>query len=298
MSDQPPAGLPPVLRGLQALAGRYDGFILDLWGVLHDGERPYPGALDGLERLVSAGKRLCLLSNAPRRVEPVAGMLAGMGIGPGHYHHLMTSGEAAFEALLSRACDWHAGLGRACLHLGPEHDRQLFESLSGVERVDDPARAEFVLNTGPSTYDDTPEDYGPVLALCARRGLPMVCANPDLEVMVGERVVECAGALARRYADLGGVVRYHGKPHPPVYRRCFELLGLDDRRRIVALGDTLHTDIAGAAAAGIDSVLVTGGILLRDLGGPWGEAPPPAALARLLPPGGPRPLAVLARFAW
>ncbi len=293
-----PAETPPILSGVAALAGRYDGYILDLWGVLHDGERPYPGVLDCLDRLSAAGKRLCLLSNAPRRLGPVVEILAGMGIGRERYHHLMTSGEAAFEALLKRECEWHAGLGPACLHLGPEHDRQLFEALPDLVRVEDPGRADFVLNTGPSCYDGTPLDYGPVLEACARRRLPMVCANPDLEVMVGERIVECAGTLARRYAALGGEVRYHGKPHPPVYQRCFELLGIAERRRILAVGDTLHTDIAGAAAAGIDSALVTGGILSRELGGAWGEPPSPARLAGLLPPGGPRPAAVLARFAW
>ena len=290
--------LPPILGGVSALAGRYDGYILDLWGVLHDGERPYPGALECLDRLAAAGKRLCLLSNAPRRLGPVVEILAAMGIGRERYHHLMTSGEAAFEALLGRECEWHAGLGPACLHLGPEHDRQLFEALPDLRRVEDPAAADFVLATGPSTYDDIPEDYGPVMAACVRRRLPMVCANPDLEVMIGDRIVECAGALARRYAALGGEVRYHGKPHPPVYRRCFDLLGIPDRSRILAIGDTLHTDIAGAAAAGIDSALVTGGILLRDLGGRWGEPPSPDRLAGLLPATGPRPTALLARFAW
>ena len=285
---------PPILGGVAALAGRYDGFILDLWGVLHDGETPYPGVLECLDRLAAAGKRLCLLSNAPRRVGPVVEILAGMGIGRERYHHIMTSGEAAFEALLARECEWHAGLGPACLHLGPEHDRQLFEGLPDLQRVEDPDAADFVLNTGPSTYDDTPEDYGPLLERCARRRLPMICANPDLEVMVGDRIVECAGTLARRYAALGGEVRYHGKPHPPVYRRCLELLNLPDPRRIVGIGDTLHTDIAGAAAAGLDSVLITGGILLRALGSP----PDPARLAALLPAGAPRPTAVLARFAW
>ena len=292
------ASLPPVAPGLAALADGYDGFILDLWGVLHDGERPYPGALDCLDRLAAAGKRVCLLSNAPRRVAAVEGILAAMGIGRERYHHLMTSGEAAFEALLSRECEWHAGLGPACLHLGPAHDRELFAALPDLVPVSAPAAADFVLATGPSSYDETPEDYGPVLADCARRRLPMVCANPDMEVMVGARIVECAGSLARRYAALGGEVRYHGKPHAPVYQRCFELLGLSDRRRILAVGDTLHTDIAGAAAAGLDSVLVTGGILLRQLGGAWGEAPPPDRLGPVLAPSAVRPTALLACFAW
>jgi len=287
-----------LVTGLSALADRYDGFILDLWGVLHDGEKPYPGVLDGLKRLCAAGKRVCLLSNAPRWVAHVAEHLAAMGITSGHYHHLMTSGEAAFEALRGRPDPWHSRLGSACLHLGTAPDRRMFEELPEVTLVADPAAAEFIVNTGPSSYGDGCEDYGPVLEACARRGLPMVCANPDREVMIGERIFFCAGTFAERYRELGGEVRYHGKPHAPVYQRCFELLGLPDRRRILAVGDTLHTDIAGAAAAGIDAALVTGGILCRTLGGRWGEPPDRDRLADLLAAGGSRPTAVLSRFAW
>ena len=288
----------PLLSGLAPLASCYDGFILDLWGVLHDGERPYPGVLECLDQLMAAGKRLCLLSNAPRRVGPVAGILAAMGITGDRYHHLVTSGEATFEALAHRPDSWHARLGRRCLHLGPEHDRQLFEGLPDLELVTSPSAATFVLNTGPSTYEDIPEDYGPILDACARRSLPMLCANPDLEVMIGSRRVLCAGTLAKRYEDLGGRVRYHGKPHATVYQRCLGLLGVDDRRRILAIGDSLHTDIAGAASAGLDSVLITGGILCHALGGRWGQTPNADALAILLGGGAPRPNAIMPCFVW
>ena len=284
--------------GLSSLTDRYDGFILDLWGVLHDGERPYPGALECLERLAAAGKRICLLSNAPRRVDHVAEHLAAMGITRRHYHHLMTSGEATFEALRGRLDPWHARLGQSCLHLGTVPDRRMFEDLPGLTVVADAAAADFIVNTGPSSYDEASEDYGPLLKACARRALPMVCANPDREVMIGERIFFCAGTFADRYRALGGDVRYHGKPYASVYQRCFELLGLPDRRRILAVGDTLHTDIAGAAAAGIDAALVTGGILHRELGGRWGEPPDRGRLDDLLSAGGPRPAAVLPRFAW
>ena len=287
-----------MFSGLAALIDRYDGVILDLWGVIHDGERPYPGVLDCLMRLCDAGKRLCLLSNAPRRVAPVVEALTAMGVTRAHYHHIMTSGEATFEALARRLDPWHAGLGRRCLHLGPAQDRSLFDELPDIELVTRAEDAEFVVTTGPSSYDETPEDYTPALRLSARRGLPMVCANPDLEVMVGRRIVECAGTLAERYRALGGTVRYHGKPHAAVYQRCFSLLGVSDRRRIVAIGDTLHTDVAGAAAAGIDAVLVTGGILAGRLGTPWGVLPNPVRLARVLPPIGPQPIAVLPCLSW
>ncbi|MEI8394597.1 MAG: TIGR01459 family HAD-type hydrolase [Rhodospirillaceae bacterium] len=287
-----------IIPGLSTLTGRYDGYILDLWGVLHDGERPYPGALDCLERLRAAGKRICLLSNAPRRIGSVARLLAEMGISSAHYHHLMTSGEATYEALSRPSDPWHARLGTTCLHLGPERDREVFSDLPRIDRVDDPERAAFILNTGPSTYDDTPLDYGPVLEACVRRSLPMVCANPDIEVMIGTRVVTCAGAVAQRYRELGGEVRYHGKPHASVYQRCFDLLGIADRRRIVALGDTLHTDVSGAIGAGIDAVLVSGGILCSRLGSRWGEPPDPGRLAEVLAGAEASPIAVLPRLAW
>lgn len=290
--------LPPVLPGLSALADRYDGFILDLWGVLHDGERPYPGVLDCLERLLGAGKRLCLLSNVPQRIEPVVAILERIGIGPDRYHHLVTSGETTFEALQQRADPWHAALGRHCLHLGAAHERPLFDELPEIRLVDHAEAAEFVVNTGPSSYQETPADFGPMLEACARRRLPMICANPDLEVMVGERIVLCAGSMARRYRELGGEVQYHGKPYGSVYQRCFDLLGITDRSRILAIGDTLHTDVAGGCAAGIDAALVTGGILLRQLGSAWGEPPSRDRLAGLLTAGQPQPRAVLPRFSW
>ncbi|HSK38828.1 MAG TPA: TIGR01459 family HAD-type hydrolase [Arenibaculum sp.] len=287
----------PVLSGIGDIADRYDGFILDLWGVLHNGQRPYPGAVDCLDRLRAAGKRICLLSNAPRRCASVAAKLARMGISPAHYDHLMTSGEATFEALRDRPDGWHKALGRRCLHIGPDRDDDVFEGLD-VEMADSPEDADFVVNTGIDAQEETVADYAEVLAACARRRLPMVCANPDLVVVIGTTMVICAGTLAQHYEDLGGTVRYHGKPHPSVYSRCFDLLGIGDRRRIIAVGDSFRTDVAGANAAGIDAALVAGGIHLEELARGWGEMPDPVRLAAAAQASGHFPQAVVPNFRW
>lgn len=288
----------PILPGLASPAERYDGFILDLWGVLHDGERPYPGAVACLDRLRAAGKRACLLSNAPRRTGGVVDKLSRMGITPDHYDHLMTSGEATFEALRDPPDDWHAALGRHCLHIGPARDTDIFDTLERITIVDRPEAADFVLNTGIDDFSETLDDYEPILRASLARRLPMICANPDLVVMVGTDRVVCAGLLAQRYEELGGNVRYHGKPFPSVYLRCFDRLGLTDRRRILAVGDSLRTDVAGANAAGIDVALVTGGIHQEELGTAWGEHPDPARLTAIAAASGHSPTFALPHFTW
>ena len=295
-SEDTPAAV-PLHSGIAALADRYDGYILDLWGVLHNGVEAYPGVIDCLDRLRTRGKRVCLLSNAPRRCAGVAEKLAGMGITPDHYDHLMTSGEATHDALADPPDEWHAALGSRCLHIGPPRDADVFEGLP-IEMVDDPARADFVVNTGIDSFDETIADYEAILKSCAAHALPMVCANPDLVVVVGTKMAICAGMLAQRYEELGGSVRYHGKPHAPVYRRCFDLLGIHDRARIAAVGDSFRTDVAGANAAGIDALLVTSGIHLEELATAWGEHPDPARLAAAAAASGHTPQGAIPRFHW
>ncbi|MBT5416122.1 MAG: HAD hydrolase-like protein, partial [Rhodospirillaceae bacterium] len=152
--------------------------------------------------------------------------------------------------------------------------------------------------TGVDMDHETVADYEAALADGARAGAAMVCANPDLVVVRGTALVVCAGSLARRYEALGGAVFYHGKPHAPVYRTCLAMMGIADRARIVACGDALRTDLAGARAAGIDAVLLPGGIHGEELGIAHGERPDPAALAALCQRGGERPVAAIPAFVW
>lgn len=278
------------IPGFAALARRYDGFIVDLWGVIHDGAAPYPGVRECLARLAAAGKPCVFLSNAPRRAKTVAAALSAIGIGPELYRGIMTSGEAIHAALKAPPDAWFAALGPRLFHLGPERDRGLLSGLSQL-RVETPEEANFVLNTGPDDALAAAEltVFEPLLTACRNSRLPMICANPDREVIRAGQRVWCAGALALRYRDLGGEVRQFGKPDPAIYRFVLTLLGLP-RERVLVVGDSLTTDIAGAAAAGIDSCFVLGG--LHDLAGRAEEAALTAHAA------GFHPVAAINAFRW
>ena len=260
----------PVLQGMHAVAERYDGFVLDLWGVVHDGVTVFPGVIEALERLRDASKKLVFLSNAPRRAEIVAAQLDGFGITAALHHGVMSSGEATWRHLHDRPDEWYQGLGRHCLRIGPARDNQALEGLEYVE-AENVETADFILVTGPRDLMSSAEPYDDILAVARERGLPMVCANPDLEVIRGGVRQICAGAIAARYEAQGGDVRWHGKPDASVYEPCFEMLGIDDKRRILGIGDSFATDIKGANAAGLDALLVARGIHGDDLIGTDGK---------------------------
>ncbi len=288
----------PFYPGIAPIAPRYDGFVLDLWGVIHDGVTPYPGVADTLRHLKALGKRVILLSNAPRRAaEIVNAMARKMGIGRELYDELISSGEAAYWAMRKREEPFFAHLGHACYLMGPPRDHGMLDGLE-LHRVERMEEAEFILATGVDWDDDKLDIYEPALAVGARRGLPMVCANPDLEVIRGGRRIICAGTLGKRYEELGGSVRYYGKPHLPIYEIRFAHMGIADRARIVAVGDSLRTDIAGAEAAGIASVLVTGGLHAAELGIAHGDHPDPQALAQACARAGHIPTAAIPAFVW
>jgi HAD superfamily hydrolase (TIGR01459 family) len=252
-----------ILKGLRAVAQRYDGFILDLWGVLHNGQKPTPYAIEALTELKRAAKRIVILSNAPRRAYLVAKRVTEIGISPDLYHHLHTSGEETWRHLKQRDDPFYRALGPHCFLIGPQRDDNMLEDVD-LRRVSSVNEANFILNTGPN-YDETVEQYQPLLDAARSRSLKMVCANPDLVVQIGDRLNICAGAIAQRYEEMGGEVRWHGKPLPGVYETVFSLLGVADRRRILAIGDSIRTDIAGANAAGIDSLFVVSGIHAEEL---------------------------------
>jgi HAD superfamily hydrolase (TIGR01459 family) len=248
------------LIGFAPLAARYDGFILDLWGVIHDGVTPYAGAVDCLQRLRAAGKPSVLLSNAPRRSAVAQEGMRSMGIADNLYTAIVTSGEAAHVMLRDRTDPWFIALGPRVYHLGPDRDRNVIDNLP-FEPVPDPAGADWVLNTGPDDHSNPTDigEYETILQACAVDRLPMLCANPDLEVIRGGRRVICAGTLALRYEALGGDVRSIGKPDPAIYGPVLKILSVPPAR-VLAVGDALRTDIAGATAASLDSCWVLGGI--------------------------------------
>ncbi len=263
-----------LLPGMAGLIDRYDAFIIDIWGVVHDGIRPYPGAVACLKRMRQAGGTVLLLSNVPRPSDAVRTMLAETGVAEDCYDDILTSGDATREALARRDDPWYAALGRRCFFIGTAEHRPVIDGL-GYELVGDVAAADFILAASPfDGVNETVASYEGLLAEALGRGLPMICVNPDLTMMHGEQVVLCSGSLAQAYAARGGDVRYHGKPHAEVYRVCLQRLGGMAPSRILAIGDTPRTDLAGAQAAGMDAVLVAGGIHADEFTGSDGEIDP------------------------
>lgn len=285
-----------ILDRLAPLAEHYDGFVLDLWGVVHDGRHPYPGVLDCLEELRRREKRVVFLTNAPRRSWFIEGMLDRMGVRRELYEGIISSGEVTWRWLKRGDHPFFAALpGRRAYHIGPERDLSVAED-GAAELVDNPEDADFLLNTGPDP-DRGPksvEPYREELLACFNAGLPMVCVNPDRAVMVaGERIL-CAGALADVYADWGGRICEVGKPDPAVYGPVLEMLAISNKARIVCVGDTPHTDLAGAQAAGLDSLWALTG-LAEDA---YGPDPDPALLERVAHEERVAPRAALKRLNW
>jgi HAD superfamily hydrolase (TIGR01459 family) len=286
-----------ICRGMATLAERYDGFLLDLWGVLHDGEAVYSGVLHALARLKAYGRPLVAVSNAPHREHLVIAKLAGMGIEPSLLSGALTSGDLVHAELRNRTDPDFGALGRSYLLIGLDMHEALADG-PGFRRVDEPADADFVLNTGPKEIHETVEDHEALLDACAARGLPMVCANPDRGVVLEGRLLVCGGALADRYRALGGSVVARGKPEPAIYRAAVKRLGRLPLERIAVVGDSMDTDIRGAANAGLDSVLVASGMHATELAGPADGGIDPAALDRLAARHGLRPTAAIPSFVW
>ncbi len=256
------------------MAGDYDLFIFDLWGVVHDGEAVYPGAVDCLQRLRQRGARVVLLSNAATTSDSIAAHLLKFGVTADLYDWLLTSGEVTADAIAAGASGSGADARPAYFHLGPERTRPMLE-VCGGRKVDIDA-AEIMICTG--LVDDNteqPEDYRGILTEGVDRGLTMVCANPDVIFVRGGRTIHGAGGLAALYEELGGTVLRFGKPFPAIYDRLFAESPDIPRARAVMIGDGLPTDIRGARQAGIDAVWIGGGIHADALAmGPDGRLQP------------------------
>jgi HAD superfamily hydrolase (TIGR01459 family) len=289
------------LRGIRSLADRYDTYVIDLWGTLHNGIVAYPGAIDALARLKEKGKHIGLLSNAPRRAELAVEMLEGMGIKAELYDAIITSGESVFSALRDRPDPWHRKLIGACWHLGPTRDRSVFDGLD-LELREHPEGTGFCVATGAKMNEERVEDYQDDLDKGLALGLPMICANPDIWVPVGDVLAICAGAFAEYYEAKGGDVNWHGKPYAPIYKQLFaelEATGATvDPARTLAIGDGLHTDVAGAASVGIASALLVGGVHAPTLKLNWRGKPNREALTTLIDNADAKPDHVVRRFAW
>ena len=245
---------PPILDGLKEISDQFSGFLIDLWGTIHDGERLIEGVAECLSELREKRKALFLLSNVPRSRPSIIGRMSQMGLQPHHYTNIITSGELVNGLLRSPHEQWRGNF----LFIGPERERDILHGASRLTEVFSPVAADFILNTGPKNYEDTLEDYIPLLEECAAYRRPMLCANPDKAVIVNAATVICAGQLAEYYQQtLKGEVVYYGKPYRAIYDWCFNQA---PDTQWLAIGDNLSTDIKGAHDLGISTLFLSQGI--------------------------------------
>lgn len=255
-----------LISGLKEIANHYDYFAFDVWGVLHDGSAAYPNVIETLEFLRSQNKKICMLSNAPRRSKKVEGVLENLGITKHLYDFILTSGEAAFHDLKKNQDHGFKNFGKNYFYIGPKKDIDLLDGLNYV-KVDEASKADFAITTGFDGDTSTLEEKMPEARDAIKHNLPLICVNPDLIVVKqnGHEMI-CAGALAREYEKMNGKVFYYGKPFSAVYKMVCEIFNNPETSKIIAIGDGLETDIKGANDFGIDNVLITGGILANSLG--------------------------------
>jgi len=283
---------PRRIAGLSQIARNYDLILCDVWGVVHNGRAAWPMTTDALARFRAGGGIVILITNAPRQRRSVLRQLSILGVPEEAFDGIVTSGDVTRD-LIRRA-------PRKLFHLGPARDGNLFEDID-CERVGEEL-ADAVVCSG--LFDDqteTPADYGPILARFAARNLVMICANPDIVVEMGDRLVWCAGALARDYAALGGRTEIAGKPYRPIYEAAIAfaetLRGAKiEGNRILAIGDGVPTDIAGAREFGIDAVYVAAGIHAAEYGD--ADDPDESRLAEFLARENASPAYWLPRLAW
>jgi HAD superfamily hydrolase (TIGR01459 family) len=247
------------LSRLADIHERYDAVLCDVWGVLHNGVTAWPEASKALSQAREAGLAVVLITNSPRPSSEVAVQMDGIGVPRDSYDRIVSSGDVTRDLIAKGP--------KKVFFLGLDRDLTLLEGL-GVTVVA-AEEAEAVVCTGP--YDDendVPEQYRPMFKPWIERGIPFICANPDLVVERGEKLVYCAGALAAVYEEMGGATRVSGKPHRPIYEVALEhastLRGSLDEQRVIAVGDGMPTDVKGAEDYGLDLLYIAGGIHLRD----------------------------------
>jgi HAD superfamily hydrolase (TIGR01459 family) len=286
--------VPPTIDGLRSIISRYDLLLCDLWGVMHNGVNAIPGANDAVIHAREAGATVIMISNAPRPGPVVAKQIEGYGVLKAAYDDVVASGDVTREELIARP-------GAKVFHLGPQRDLPNYEGLDLT--LVDFDHAALIVCSGPfNEAQDEPEQYRDLLTRAKARGLTLICANPDIVVERGDRLVWCAGALAAIYDEIGGKTIYAGKPYPQIYeialKRTAKLRGKPvDRKRVLAVGDGLRTDIRGAARNGFDSLFIARGIHAADLAGEDG-AHDKEKLAKAFEEVGATPIGVMREFIW
>lgn len=281
---------PNMIGSLDEISGRYAAILSDVWGVVHNGINPHPEAAAALKRARKQGVAVVLITNSPRPSADVITQMDTIGVPRDAWDRVVSSGDVTRELVRVGP--------RKIFHLGPERDLNLYDGL-GVELVEE-FEASGVCCTG--LFDDeveTPDDYADMLKRLRARNLPFICANPDIVVERGDRLIWCAGALARDYAQLGGRTEIAGKPYKPIYEAAIaaasDILGRPiTPRDALAIGDGVLTDVKGADQNGIDILYVSGGIHAKE----YGETlnPDAAMLLAFLERHGHRPIAAIPKL--
>ena len=284
---------PAFIDRFSTLAPDYDAVLCDVWGVVHNGVAAFPDACEALARFRDRGGSVVLITNAPRPGAVVIRLLDRLGVPRNAYDNIVSSGDVTRTVIAARP-------DKQLFHIGPERDLPIFAELD-VNFVPFEA-ADYVVCTGLRDDEtETPESYRELLGALHACNLFMLCANPDVVVERGDKLVYCAGALADLYCELGGKVLYAGKPHRPIYTHALAGIaalrgGSPPLSRVLAVGDSVRTDLKGATAFGVDCLFVTAGIHAEELGGH--NDPDPAAINQIFAAAGMTPKAVTRRLAW
>ncbi|MGA7809623.1 TIGR01459 family HAD-type hydrolase [Bradyrhizobium sp.] len=253
------------VEGLHNLVDGVEVVLSDIWGVVHNGIEAFPEACQALHSFRSRGGTVILITNAPRQAESVQRQLRKLGVADETYDAIVSSGDLTRLYVADHP-------GRKLFWLGPERDASIYRGLDAV--LSPLQEADYIVCTG--LLDDeteTAEDYRAMMLEARERKLPLICANPDIVVERGDRLIYCAGAIAELYRELGGEVIFYGKPHRPIYERAIELATAQRRGQtvqpgqVLAIGDSVRTDLAGAHGFGIDCLFVTRGIHSEEFEG-------------------------------
>jgi HAD superfamily hydrolase (TIGR01459 family) len=287
------AALPPLIPHFSALAPDYDVLLCDVWGVVHNGVSAFAPACDALMRTRARGAAVVFITNSPRPSEQVTRQLERLHVPRETYDAMVSSGDVTRSVIVERH-------GQSLCHIGPERDRSIFTGLN--VRFAPLESADYVVCSGLDDDDvEAPDDYRGRLELMLERNLFMVCGNPDVVVERGDRLVYCAGAIADLYQTMGGEVLYAGKPYRPIYdmalAKAAQAAGkTSSLKRVLAVGDSIRTDLKGARTLGVDFLFVTAGIHAEELGGR--ERPDSGALKSAFAAAGEMPKAVMRQLVW
>ncbi|MFA6264771.1 MAG: TIGR01459 family HAD-type hydrolase [Pseudolabrys sp.] len=285
--------MPNLTPHFAGLASAYDIFLCDVWGVVHNGEVSFPDACEALMRVRAQGKVVVFITNAPRPGEAVIRQIDHLHVPHEAYDSIVSSGDVTRDVIMHRK-------GQTICHIGPERDHSIFK---GQNATFAPLEsADYIVCSG--LYDDEvekPEDYRARLEIALKRKLFMVCGNPDLVVERGTRLIYCAGSIADLYATMGGEVLYAGKPYRPIYdlalAKAETALGRKvDMTRVMAIGDSVRTDLKGARAFGIDMLFIAAGIHAEEFGGR--DTPRADAMKTVFAAAGEEPTAVMKQLLW